>query len=80
MFRLEAFHVVKKADKGGESLLLDGFYCADQLRKHHPKEFNILTNTMVKYNFFKKGEYDLRYTDAMIKLDPLNPNEFTQIR
>lgn len=72
--------MVTKADKGGESLLIDGFYCAEQLRKHFPKEFEILTTTMVKYNFYKKGEFDLRHTDTIIKLNPLNKNEFAQIR
>lgn len=72
--------MVTKADKGGESLLIDGFYCAEQLRKHFPQEFEILTTTMVKYNFYKKGEFDLRHTDTIIKLNPLNKNEFAQIR
>lgn len=40
----------------------------------------MLTNTMVKCNFKKQGEFDLSYTDNFIKLNPLNKNEFYQIR
>jgi alpha-ketoglutarate-dependent taurine dioxygenase len=50
------------------------------LKLNHPNEFEILTNTMVKYNFYKKDQYDLSYTDALIKLDPINRNKLTQIR
>ena len=41
--RLELFHVVKKPKIGGVSLLLDGFYCANQLKKECPEDFDFLT-------------------------------------
>jgi len=76
---LEAFHVIKKADEGGESVFLDGFYCANLLKQQDPKAFEVLTNTHVQAEFFKKGEYDLRFSDPLIKLNPFD-GELMQIR
>jgi gamma-butyrobetaine dioxygenase len=36
-------HCVRPANEGGESLLVDGFYLANQMRKCHPAEFETLT-------------------------------------
>ncbi|XP_068228654.1 gamma-butyrobetaine dioxygenase-like [Palaemon carinicauda] len=38
---------------GGENDLADGFWVAEYLKKHHPKEYNILTETPVY--FWNKG-------------------------
>jgi hypothetical protein len=77
--RLELFHVIQKAEEGGESVFIDGFYCADLLKKTNPVAFNILINTHVQAEFYKKGEYDLKYTDPLIKLNALD-GDFLQIR
>ena len=76
---LEAFHVIKKAEEGGESVFMDGFNCANLLREQNPQAFDILTRTNVQAEFYKKGEYDLRYTDSLIKLNPLD-GHLMQIR
>jgi gamma-butyrobetaine dioxygenase len=36
-------HCVRPVDEGGESVLVDGFYLANQMREHHPAEFETLT-------------------------------------
>ena len=73
------FHIVKKAEKGGESLLIDGFYCAEQLKNKFPKDFDVLTKTNVQAEFYKKRQFDLKYVDPLIKLDPIT-NKIQQIR
>ena len=39
--------------KGGESVVSDGLYSAEVLKKNHPKAFQMLTNTGVY--FWDKG-------------------------
>lgn len=79
IYRLEAFHVIKKADVGGESVFMDGFHCANLLKEQNPRAFEILTKTDVQAEFFKKGEWDLRFSDPLIKLNPLD-GHLMQIR
>lgn len=76
---LEVFHVINKAATGGESLLIDGFYCAEQLRQNYPKDFEFLTKNKVESQFYKKGSTNLKYLDQVIKLNPIN-GELEQIR
>ncbi|RNA34896.1 trimethyllysine mitochondrial isoform X1 [Brachionus plicatilis] len=75
---IEMFHVVKPAETGGESLLVDGFYCAQQLKQNCPHDFDILNKLNVEFNFLKEGAYDLRYKGPVIELDELG--NFVQIR
>uniref|UniRef100_A0A4Y0BJL8 Gamma-butyrobetaine dioxygenase n=1 Tax=Anopheles funestus TaxID=62324 RepID=A0A4Y0BJL8_ANOFN len=35
---------------GGENLLADGFYVAEQLRQHHPDDFRLLSETLVDWS------------------------------
>jgi trimethyllysine dioxygenase len=76
---LEIFHMLKKPKQGGESLLVDGLYCAQQLKEKHKDDFDFLTQTKIESQFYKKGVYNLRYFDQIIKLDPFT-NELQQIR
>lgn len=72
------FHVLKTAESGGESLLVDGFNCAQILKQQYPLDFDILTKLKVEFNFLKEGSYDLRYKGSIIELDELE--NFVQIR
>uniref|UniRef100_A0A182XL26 Gamma-butyrobetaine dioxygenase n=1 Tax=Anopheles quadriannulatus TaxID=34691 RepID=A0A182XL26_ANOQN len=35
---------------GGENLIADGFYVAEQLRQHHPDDFRLLSETLVDWS------------------------------
>lgn len=67
---LELFHVIRKpADGGGQSLLVDGFYCADKLRETHPAEFEFLNETKVEQMCVKEGVSDFRHMAPVIEID-----------
>ncbi|CAF0766806.1 unnamed protein product [Brachionus calyciflorus] len=76
---VEMFHVITPAKVGGESLLVDGFYCAELLRQNHPEDFDLLTKLSVEFNFLKEGAYDFRFKSPVIELD-LNGKDLKQIR
>lgn len=59
-------------------MLVDGFYCAQQLKQHYPDDFEVLSKLKVEFNFFKEGVYDLRYQSPIIELD--KSGNFVQIR
>ena len=76
---LEAFHVIEPAAKGGTSQIIDGFYCAQQLRKLHPKQFDILANTVVESEYHKPHMEHMKYRSTVIELDKIDHSYF-QIR
>lgn len=76
---IEMFHVIKRPEQGGESLLVDGFYCAEKLRKEFREDFDTLTRLKVESQFFKEGSFDLKYVDSVIKLNQVSGN-LRQIR
>ena len=76
---LEAFQVIEPAPKGGDSQIIDGFYCAEQLRKLHPKEFDILANTVVESEYLKPHSEHMKYRSTVIELDRIDKSYF-QIR
>ena len=78
-FSLEVFHVIKKAEEGGESVLIDGFQCANLLKELKPRSFETLSKLSVQAEYFKKDQFDLRYTDPLIKLNPID-GQLMQIR
>lgn len=40
---VNVLHCLRPADKGGESVFVDGFYLANQMREHHNADFETLT-------------------------------------
>lgn len=48
----ECFYCVEHNAIGGESLILDGFYVAQEFRRHHPDYFQILAQTPVPFSHF----------------------------
>ena len=43
------FHCLQNADKGGDSLWLDGVACAEELRRTDPAAFDLLTKVKVRH-------------------------------
>lgn len=64
---------------GGDSLLVDGFYCANKLRKHHQYEFEYLTKIPLKSIYKEANKYDMSNIDPVIKLHPIT-GSLMQIR
>jgi trimethyllysine dioxygenase len=64
---------------GGDSLFVDGFYCATKLKETYPDEFRFLTQVPVKSFYYEKDKYQFVHTDHVIRLDPFDES-LKQIR
>lgn len=53
---MQMLHCIKQADKGGESILVDGFKVAYAMKARHPANYETLVNTPV--NFTDEGKQD----------------------
>ena len=60
---------VRPAASGGESVLVDGFAIAAQLRADNPEGFRLLTRFGQAFNRIHPGELDQRSRQPMIRLD-----------
>ncbi len=60
---------VRPANDGGESILVDGFQAATQLRDSHPDAFALLTRYAQDFNRIHPGSLDERGRQPMIVLD-----------
>jgi gamma-butyrobetaine dioxygenase len=47
---VNVLHCLRPADEAGESVLVDGFYLAEQLRLHNPQHFDVLTTVPQPYH------------------------------
>lgn len=65
---IQFLHCLHFDADGGESILVDGFAVAEQLKIENPKAFDDLTRIPVLYRFVDK-EWDLRWHSAPIRLD-----------
>ena len=63
--------MLSEAKIGGDSLLIDGFYCAESLKKHYPEDFEFLTTMRSQAVYKESGKYDVRHSEPVIKVDPL---------
>ena len=52
--RLQIFHVIKKAEKGGENILVDGFNVAKNLREKHPDSYEFLSKYPIEAEYLHK--------------------------
>ncbi len=53
---------------GGESLLIDGFSAAEELKRRHPEDFELLITLPVGYRY-QDQETDIQFKAPMIRLD-----------
>lgn len=83
---IQVFHCLKSGKEGGETLLVDGFSAAEQLRNSYPKFFEILCRTPIEHHYLEglsgnsSGERKI-YARAMQNLViSLLGDKITQIR
>ncbi|KAM4696489.1 trimethyllysine dioxygenase, mitochondrial [Rhinophrynus dorsalis] len=50
---MQLFHCLRHEGTGGRTLLVDGFYAADQVRQHHPEDFELLSNVPLKHEYIE---------------------------
>ena len=62
------FHCLNNADKGGDSLWLDGFACAEELRRTDPSAFDLLTKVQVRH-MDVTDKWDLQASHPTIEVD-----------
>ena len=67
---IQVFHVLEHDGKGGETLLVDGFYIAEKLRKEHPDVFKILKETKIPHEYKDSGHHHYSL-DTIIKTHPV---------
>lgn len=75
---LQVFHCLHHDGEGGETLLVDGFRAAYDLKQTHPKSFQRLSTLPIEAEYLEAGKH---YTnvDSMLKLHPLT-KKLQQIR
>ncbi|VDO52127.1 unnamed protein product, partial [Haemonchus placei] len=47
--QLQMLHMIEHAEQGGNSLFVDGFHVAEQLRREQPEAFDILTKYSIEF-------------------------------
>jgi gamma-butyrobetaine dioxygenase len=66
--QLQLLHCLEAAAEGGESVVVDGFFAAERLRREHPEDFALLTRHTVPFRYVEPG-VDLRAAAPLIELD-----------
>lgn len=66
---IQFFHCLEFSATGGESLLVDGFAVAEELRRTDPDAFEMLSTVPVGYRFHDR-DWDLRWRAPVIRLGP----------
>jgi len=75
---IQTFHVLQEADRGGETVITDGFNIADKFRSKHPEYFSFLASHPIPSEYIHQP-YQHHYTvDTIFKHDPvtLDLNQF----
>ncbi|KAE8584647.1 hypothetical protein XENTR_v10021046 [Xenopus tropicalis] len=50
---MQLFHCLRHEGTGGRTLLVDGFYAADQVRHDYPNDFELLSNVPLKHEYIE---------------------------
>ena len=74
---IQFLHCLDNSAEGGESVLVDGFAAADELRKKDPEAFRVLSEVVLPFRFIDK-HWDLRWHAPTISLD--QRGDFREIR
>jgi gamma-butyrobetaine dioxygenase len=67
--QLQLLHCLEAAADGGESIVVDGFFATERLRREWPDDFALLTRHAVPFRYVEKGRVDLRCAAPLIELD-----------
>jgi trimethyllysine dioxygenase len=54
---IQCFHLLEHNGEGGQTVLVDGFQVAYQLKKKDPESFHFLTETKIPYHFIDDTHY-----------------------
>jgi gamma-butyrobetaine dioxygenase len=65
---VQFLHCRINTTKGGESTLADGAAVAEELRKSHPRDFDLLTSVSIPFRFHHTG-LDMRARQRVIEID-----------
>jgi gamma-butyrobetaine dioxygenase len=65
---VQFLHCRANSVEGGMSLFLDGVAVANDLRKEHPEDFELLSETLIPY-YCEHDDYDMRSRQRVIELD-----------
>ncbi|XP_014665313.1 PREDICTED: trimethyllysine dioxygenase, mitochondrial-like, partial [Priapulus caudatus] len=80
---IQIFHCLQHDGNGGETLLVDGFNAADQLRKTNREAFEVLCESCVSSEFIdaRGGEklHHMHRTDSILQVNAIT-NELARIR
>jgi len=48
------FHLIEFNGEGGQTTLVDGFRVAEEMRQHHPEDFETLCNTPIPSQYLDR--------------------------
>ncbi|VDO43010.1 unnamed protein product [Haemonchus placei] len=71
---IQVFHCLHAAEKGGDTVLVDGFQCATQLKNENPGAFKLLSERKIEHHYIETGAengplYSLSREKPVIELD-----------
>lgn len=75
---MQILHCIQHSGTGGESLLIDGFYVCEKLKRENPEVFERLCKTIVPGEYIEDGRHHT-YHAPIINIDPLT-GQLLQIR
>jgi hypothetical protein len=78
VIRLQVFHCLHHDGDGGETLLVDGFRAAYDLKQTHPGSFKRLSTLPIEAEYIEAGMHYVNI-DTTLKLHPLT-KKLQQIR
>lgn len=65
---IQVFHCLKHTGTGGRTLLVDGFYAAEQLRQKSPENFELLTRVPIRHEYI---ENTANHRNHMVGIGPV---------
>jgi trimethyllysine dioxygenase len=65
---LQCFHLLEFQGEGGQTILVDGFKIAEEMKKFYPEEYNILTKTRVTFQYIDDNNH-LYQSRPILQLD-----------
>lgn len=73
---IQVFHVLEHQGTGGETLLVDGFFAAETLRRDNPTAFKCLSETVVAHEFYD-SDHRVRSLGTVLSLHPTTKKMFS---
>jgi gamma-butyrobetaine dioxygenase len=67
--QLQLLHCLEQAAEGGESIVVDGFFAAERLRREWPEDFALLARHPAPFRYVEDGQVDLQARAPLIELD-----------